>query len=85
MEESLRFPGLTSFSFSGLKADVRTLLTSSHLLSRKNRTLLATGLGSKPDAWWKVISRELGHKGAQDAWVAIQSTINTLVPVTRDQ
>ena len=85
MEESLSFPGLTSFSFSGLKAEVRTLLTSSHLLSRKNRTLLATGWGSKPDAWWKAISRESGHKGAQATSVAIQSSINTLLQVTRDQ
>lgn len=49
-EESLHFLCLTSFSFSGLKAQVRTLLTSSHLLSRKNRMLSATGLHSKPVA-----------------------------------
>ena len=63
-EDGLHFLCLTSFSFSGLKAEVRTLLTSSHLLSRKNRMLLATGWDSKPDAWWKVTSRGLRQRRA---------------------
>ena len=49
-EQNLRFLSLTSFNFSGLNADIRTPLTSSHLLSRNNRTLSATILGSRPEA-----------------------------------
>lgn len=84
-EDTLHFLCLTSLSFSGLKAVVRTLLTSSHLLSRKNRTLSATGLGSKPVAFWKETSRELGCQDTQASSVATESMINTLVKVTRDQ